>query len=102
MQIYFERSGGFAAIRLAVDLDSEDLSVEEARKLREEIEEAGFFHLPAVISAPQAAGADRFQYRLRIKDGDREHSLEVNEAGMPDSLRPLIEHLTLLARSRRG
>jgi Spy/CpxP family protein refolding chaperone len=47
MQIHFERSGGFAGLRLAMALDEQSLTPQEARKLKELIEAVDFYASPA-------------------------------------------------------
>ena len=66
MKIHFEKSGGFAGLRLSHDLDRADLSPEERGELDRLVERAQFFDLPAEVRALNP-GADRFQYRLTMK-----------------------------------
>jgi hypothetical protein len=100
MRVHFERSGGFAGLRMSCTIDSDELPDDEAHALREEIEQASFFNLPHRLFEP-AVGADRFQYEVSVDMGEREHTVEVGEAAMPDSLRPLIQHLERLMRTMR-
>src|SRR2546425_7633629 len=51
MQVHFERSGGFAGLRISHDVDSANLPPEEASELSKLIETAHFFELPAVLRA---------------------------------------------------
>lgn len=97
MRVHFERSGGFAGMRMAATIDSQTLSSEEAGALRQMVEAAGFFDLPVTIAAPQP-GADRFLYRLTVEVEGREHTIEVSDAAVPTSLRPLLDWLTAAAR----
>ena len=89
MQIHLERSGGFAGLRLIHDIDSTTLSPEQQAELNNLIEQSHLFELPPVLRA-EHAGADRFQYKLRVKGDSHEHSVELDEAAMPPNLRPLI------------
>ena len=89
MQIHFERSGGFAGLRLAHDIDSGTLPPEQQADLKNLIEQSRFFELPPVLQA-ERPGADRFQYKLRVKGDSQEHAVEVDEAAMPSNLRPLL------------
>ena len=66
MQIHFERSGGFAGLRLAHDIDSAILPADQEAPLKDLVEQSRFFELPAVLRA-ERPGADRFQYKLRLK-----------------------------------
>lgn len=100
MRIYFERSGGFAGMRLAATVDSSALDAVEIAQLTQEIEEAGFFDLPPRIE-PTGGGVDRFEYRIFVAYEEREATVEFGEAAVPDSLRPLVRHLERLVRTRR-
>lgn len=93
MNIHFERSGGFAGLRATQDVDSTDLSPQERSELDRLVEAAHFFDLPADVRAAKP-GADRFQYKLTMKDGSREHTVGIDEAATPESLRPLLRWLT--------
>jgi hypothetical protein len=97
--IRFERTGGFTAIPQRVVIDTDMMESDERRNLMALLEPASFFHLPDRIP-PSGKGVDRFHYRLTIEDLERSHSVETGETSVPDTLQPLIEHLTLLARSK--
>lgn len=99
MNIHLERSGGFAGLRLNHDLDSSQLSPEEGTELNQLVETSGFFNLPAEARATNP-GADRFQYKLTVKAGSREHTVAVDEAAVPETLRPLLNWVT--AKGRKG
>ena len=101
MRIHFERTGGFAGMRVTATIDTESLSPEEASELQEMVDTAKLFDLPEVIEAPNG-GADRFQYNLTVEDAGRSHTVRVGEAAAPDELRPLLRRLTTLARSSRS
>jgi hypothetical protein len=98
MKIEFERSGGFAGMRIQATVDTETLSAEAADELRAAVEAADFFNLPRKITA-RDEGADRFQYRLTVDAGQQKHTVETSDAGAPDALQPLLRRLTVLARS---
>lgn len=102
MNIYFLRTGGLAGVRLSLALDTDDLPEEEAGRIRRLVEASGFFELDAheVRASP---APDRFEYRLAIRSqvwGERE--LMLAESAVPDEIRPLLDHLTALAMSRRA
>lgn len=99
MNIHFERSGGFAGLRLSHDVDSADLSPEERSELDRLVEAAHFFDLPADVRAPNP-GADRFQYRVTLKGGTREHTVAIDEAAIPENARPLLNWLMAKVRKR--
>ena len=99
MRISFERTGGFAGMRLTTTVDTATLPPEEANQLRQLVEAADFFHLPATITSPSPQ-PDRFQYRLTVEENGQQHTVRVSEAAAPDALRPLIEWLMDAARRR--
>jgi hypothetical protein len=101
MRITFERSGGFAGMLFRTSIDTVSLSKEEADKLQKMVAEAGFFDLPGELSSP-SPGADQFQYKVSIEEGDRRHTVETSDQAAPDSLRPLLRELTIRARSAPG
>lgn len=101
MRILFERSGGFAGMLVRASIDTASLSKEEADKLEKLVAEAGFFDLPVQLASP-SPGADQFQYKVSIEEGDRRHTVETSDQAAPDSLRPLLRELTVRARSGPG
>lgn len=101
MRVSFERTGGFAGMRVTATIDSEALPPDEEHKLRHMVETTDFFQLPATLPAP-AHGADRFVYRLTVESGGRRHTVEASDAAVPSSLRPLLEWLIAAARQGPG
>ncbi len=101
MKIQFERTGGFAGMRVETTIDTQSLPSQEASELQEMVDAAGFFDLPATIAAP-TPGADQFQYKVTIEAGGRQHTIETGDAALPDALWPLLRRLTALARSTGG
>lgn len=100
MRIHFERTGGFAGMRMVATIDTESLSPDKARDLQELVDTSGFFDLPAGTSTGMS-GADRFHYRLTVETEGREHTVQVGDAALPEALWPLLRRLTVLARSGR-
>ena len=112
MQIHFERSGGFANIRLTAEADTDarelifgaarvkrSLSPDEARNLEEMVKAADVFNLPAA-TARSTQGADRFQYVVMVEAGGKRHTVQISEAVAPAALRPLLDFLTKLAMGK--
>ncbi len=100
LKVQWERTGGFAGMRMAGSIDSGSLSGEEARRLHQWVEAAGFFELPEELTGP-AGGADRFLYTLTVEMDGRRHTVRTGEAAAPAALRSLIRWLTNAARARR-
>ncbi len=102
MRIHFARSGGFAGLRLALSLDTTTLDKDRAAEIEKLVQEAAFFDLPSG-SAHSPAGADRFEYRIRISSSRHgEHAVVVPETAVPANLEPLLARLCALAREDAG
>jgi hypothetical protein len=101
MKINFERSGGFAGMLLTANLDTEKMPSDEAQQLQDLIAAAQFFDLPA---KPEGAssGADHFQYRITIETDTQMHTVETTDAAAPETLRPLLRRLSVLARAPKS
>jgi hypothetical protein len=100
MIIRFERTGGFTAIPLRLNIDVDQLAPDEHQNLRGLVENSGFFNLPVKLAAA-GSGTDRFHYKLTVEESDHVHTVEAGDASLPEDLQPLIQHLTQLARSSR-
>lgn len=100
MDINFERSGGVAGIRLICVIDIQQLPHEESAKARAMIDSARFLELPEKLAATRS-GNDRFQYKITVRTKERHHTVSIDEAAAPPSLRPLLDWLTVKARERR-
>ncbi len=99
MRITFTRSGGVAGLLLTATVDTDQLAAPEAARVRELVENAGYFKLPARIRSRQRQ-PDRFQYDLTIEDGSRQRTVTIDEEALPPTLRPLLDWLTQTARGK--
>jgi len=86
------RTGGFAGIARTARVRTDDLDPTAADELRALVREAD---LPAVKSEP--SGADRFQYEIRVRDGDRDHRATVHDGAMPEPVRRLVDRVQELS-----
>ncbi|GAB4505025.1 MAG: hypothetical protein Fur0043_20200 [Anaerolineales bacterium] len=98
-RILFERSGGFMGRKIRLTIDIDDLPKEQASALHELLEEVDFFGLPADLRRSPAP--DEFTYSITVAKEDQQHSVHVNDASMPDDLRPLLKELGKLMRQKR-
>ena len=99
MRISFERTGGFAGLRIAVSLDLSTLSEETANELRQLVDDANFFELPKEITNDDPS-ADRFAYTVTVETEEREHTIHVQNAPPPDGISNLVNKLIEVARSQ--
>jgi hypothetical protein len=96
MHISFERTGGFAGMRLAADIELDQLPEEDAQKIFEMLKEINFNELPEYPSVSNAA--DQFSYTITVKVEHIEHTIITGDASAPDDLRPLLDELNQVAR----
>ena len=101
MRIDYERTGGFAGMRLAAKIDSAALPADQAGALQNAVAAARFFDLPAKIPAPPQV-ADQFQYHVTIEAEGKRHTVDVGEGSASPALQDLLQRLTQLAREARG
>jgi hypothetical protein len=97
MRIVFERTGGFAAVRLCRTIDSRELQPGEVKHLDDLLKKSRFFELPARLESP-APAIDRFHYKVTVESKEGMRTIEASEASIPADLRPLIDYLTSLSR----
>lgn len=98
MNISFERTGGFAGRQLKYRVNSDELSQADRNDLEQLVNAAGFFDLPEQIKAPPGA-ADVFQFNITLEDGERTHTVEVDQTVVPETLKPLLQWLGARASS---
>ena len=101
LKVRIERTGGFAAIPLTLNIDSESLPVEQADQLRELVESSDFLNLASKNVEPFGA-PDRFLYILTLEIEGRRHTVRTGEDDMPPQLKPLIDYLIGIARKLRS
>ena len=97
MRIFFERTGGFAAIKLQRTLDSSELAPGEMKRLDNLLKKSRFFELPPRLESTLPA-ADRFHYKLTVESDQGMRTVEASDASIPAEMRPLIDWLTSLSR----
>ena len=96
MQIYFERSGGFMGLRLKTEVDTTELTIEEAQEWERMLTASGFFDLPSSLETD--SGVDRLIYKLTVVTTEKEHTAICTDEDAPEELQPLLRRLTIMAR----
>ncbi len=97
MRVLFERSGGFAGIRLQLSLDVDSLPAEDASRLKSLLARSRFFELPEKLTSA-GIHPDRFTYRVTVESDQGVQSVEAPESAVPREMRPLLEWLTQNSR----
>ena len=84
MIITVERSGGFAGIRpQPIRVDTDHVPPEIADAVHRAIEDAGLLKVSLREEPSSPPQPDRFQYKITVNDGDREHVVRVAEGQSP-------------------
>lgn len=101
MKILFERTGGFMGRKISLHLNLDDLPSDQAGALKHLLDEVDFLNLEEDKSASLYA-RDAFHYLVRVETEKIQHSVHVTDLSMPAALRPLIEELSRLARTKNN
>ena len=92
MRISLVRTGGVAAMRRVVTIDTEVLPAGKAEEIKRLIQKADL----AGLSEPTISvgrSPDRFRYTLTVEEEGRESMVAFAEDRMPERLRPLLDAL---------
>jgi hypothetical protein len=95
--ISFKRTGGVMGREMAIDFNLNEMPDDTAQRLHNLILDSKFFKTPvqnAVMARP-----DELEYTITIDRANVIHTVRTTDTSMPDSLRPLIEELTQLAKA---
>jgi len=99
-RIKFERTGGFAGIRLAADLKLDEMPDEQAHTISELLDEMDFQALPANIMG-KSNMPDQFTYTVTVQTKKWEHTVVTGETSAPEKMQELLQLLNRLARTQR-
>lgn len=98
-RIKFERTGGFAGMRLAADIDLDDLPEEQAKQLREMLDDANFDELPEKLMKGDQV-PDGFTYSITVESEKVQHTVITGDTSAPAKLQPLLDLLSQIARQQ--
>lgn len=97
-RIKFERTGGFGGMRIAAEIEPNDLPEEQARALLELLDDMDFNELPEELM--NNSGTDQFTYAITVETTKWEHTVVTSDESVPEKLHQLVELLNKLARKR--
>src|SRR6266498_4103573 len=95
-KITFKRSGGFIGRGMRFELNLNNLPISAVRNITRLVEEAQFFDLPENLI--KNFKPDEYQYTITVDAGITNHTVHTSDSSAPESLRPLLEKLSRLAR----
>ena len=99
-RIKYERSGGFAGMRIATDFKPDDLSEEQARTLLDLLDDMDFNELPENLTS-ESSMPDKFTYKITVETKKREHTVIAGDASAPEKFQELVRLLDRIARRRK-
>jgi hypothetical protein len=95
-KINFKRSGGILGQEIDRDIDLNQLPDSEAQELMQLITDTNFFKIPQNLI--NQAAPDEYEYTVTVEAGNSNHTVHASDATAPESLRPLLEKLSGLAK----
>lgn len=95
-KINFKRTGGMMGREIDTDIDLNEIPDVESQELMRMITETNFFKIPQNLIAQ--AIPDEYEYTVTVEAGNAHHTIHTSDSSAPESLRPLLEKLSTLAR----
>ena len=98
--IKYERTGGFAGMRISADIEPDKLPDEQIRPLLDLLDDMGFDELPEQLTG-ESSMSDQFTYQITVKTNKWEHTVVTGDASAPDKLLELLRLLDRIAKRRQ-
>ncbi|MGZ9223124.1 MAG: protealysin inhibitor emfourin [Anaerolineales bacterium] len=98
-RIKFERTGGFAGMRIATDLKFDELPDEQAHTILELLDDMDFDELPEQMA--DESGPDQFTYTITVETNKGKHTVVTGDTSAPEKMQELLQLLNRLARTRK-
>jgi hypothetical protein len=95
-KILFKRSGGMIGRQVESDIDLDEMPEDESQELMNLIHETNFFKIPQNLI--NTGTPDEYEYTVTVEAGNTHHTIHTSDSSAPDSLRPLLDKLSRLAR----
>jgi hypothetical protein len=99
-RIKFERTGGFAGMRIATDVRLDDLPDEQAHTLSELLDDLDFGELPEQMMNEDGM-PDQFTYTITVETKKWEHTVVTGDVSAPEKMQELLQLLNRLARTHK-
>lgn len=95
-KINFKRAGGFMGREMESDIDLNEMPDEESQELQRLLLETNFFNIPQNLIEPSRH--DEYEYTITVDAGNSHHTVHTSDSSAPESLRPLLEKLSAIAK----
>jgi hypothetical protein len=98
-RIKYERTGGFAGMRIATDFKPDDLPEEQVRTLLDLLDDMDFTEMPENLIDDSMP--DQFTYKITVETTKHEHTVIAGDASAPEKMQELFKLLDRIARKKR-
>jgi len=78
------------------DIDLDEMPADESQELMRLLTETNFFKIPQNLI--EHAAPDEYEYTVTVDAGNTHHTIHTSDSNAPESLRPLLAKLSLLAK----
>lgn len=95
-RINFRRTGGTIGRVVESDIDLNEMPAEESKELERLLLETNFFKIPQNLIGH--AIPEEYEYTVTVEAGNTHHTIHTSDTTAPESLRPLLEKLSTLAK----
>jgi hypothetical protein len=99
-KINFKRTGGILGREIDTDIDLNELPDTESQELNDLLFQTNFFQIPQNLI--NHAIPDEYEYTVTVEAGNTHHTVHASDATAPESLRPLLHKLSILARENNA
>ena len=95
MKINFRQSGSFTGLTKFLEIDSDEITNQEAKSLKSLVDQSRFFNVeePAHRVTP-----DEEQFFINIETEGHSRSIFIGKSELTDDLKPLVKYLTRRAK----
>lgn len=98
-RIRFERTGGFAGMRIAADIEPDQLSEEQNQALLDVLDALDFPELPEQLMNTSSM-PDEFTYTITVEAEEWKHTVVTGDSSASEKMQELLQMLNRIARKR--
>lgn len=98
-RIKYERTGGFAGMRLTADIEPNDLPEEQAKTLLDLLDDLDFPELPEQLTNDSSM-PDQFTYTITVESLEWKHTVITGDESAPEKMQELLQMLNRIARKK--
>ncbi|HZM20643.1 MAG TPA: protealysin inhibitor emfourin [Anaerolineales bacterium] len=98
-RIKYERTGGFTGMRIAADIEPNDLPEEQAQTLLDLLDDLDFPELPEFLTGDSSM-PDQFTYTITVESQEWKHTVVTSDESAPEKMQELLQILNRIARKK--